>query len=253
MESIVKRSASKSRSNADVAKAATGVVAVGLLVCFFNTTCCLVASEYDMRLIAQTFSAPEWVYCLDWLGQSTIVVALCYLGLELGYLIADCLSQRGCVAAVSRPRAMTALQWISSIGVAVSFLLHLVVLFSCECESGRYPAAPDANLEDIFGYLIELVPFVLVTVCVACLLLRLPAGGRRLRAIRRANAALRPHGIARWVSLCVGACLAPILTCLAIFLVVRAVVAIIVLVCFIAAASLFICLMPFFLGIALRN
>ena len=71
------RTYSSSSLSKDLAKVIFGTIAVCALAVFSSSIRCFVVSDYDIQLIAEAFSAPEWVYDLGWFGQASIVFALC--------------------------------------------------------------------------------------------------------------------------------------------------------------------------------
>lgn len=208
------RSAYTLRESTDIISTAFNVVAVAALAFLSGAAREFVSNEYDAQVIAQVFSLPDWVGCLGRLGDVSVTIALCYLGLELGYMVAGCLSRRGLIAKTVRSSAMTALQWVSFIMFTAAFLAHIIVVLNCVYDCGQYPMPGSTNLggaidDDVNRDLIEWAFYYVVGVVCTCLVFRLKPYGEHLRHIRRVNDLVRSQPVVRWVLMCAFALIVP--------------------------------------------
>lgn len=222
--------------NADViGTAVNAVVAVAFAICS-GLMSGLVANDLDMQLVAVAYSAPDWVAGLGWVGIASVILALCYLGLELGYSVLGCLSRRGHVKHAERPAFITALQWLSAMALCASILIHFSVLISCAAMAQQYPVAISSLDEIRVDHVGGISLVFLVCLLVSCPFVGLGPDGRFFFIRRFANEVLRPHRVARWLYMCLSMLIAPlvglavfVLACCA-WLLLKWVIAVIVLV-----------------------
>lgn len=244
MELVARKGMTRLKENTDIIGLAVNTVVVGTFAFFAGATRCLMANEYDISLIVQAFEAPEWINTLGWIGQAAVLISVCYLGLELGLSAVECLARRGLVTAPKRPAVMTALQWVSSVGMALAFSAHFIVFVVCRGGYKQYPLAGGEDLSDLALLATVFAVIFAVSIALMCVVFRLHPQGQRFSRMRRASAALKLHPVARWMFMCLVFSLFPILATCILTVVILAGMFII---SFIVALAMMAIIMPLFM------
>lgn len=187
-----------------VAATAARALAVLVLAFFSGTARSLVINSSDAAMLGELLLPSEWRLDFSWLGQASIALALCYLGLELGFSVTKCLYSYGLIRYVERPRSMWALQWVSAILLAAALAAHIAVVAANGYIAGASPLSSGSSSTSTAA---EMAAASLVCglppALIVCLLMRLRPKGRFLRRVRRRNAWMREHHVVRWTVMCV--------------------------------------------------
>lgn len=181
---------------------AARAIAVIALAFFSGAARSLVVSSSDTVVLGEAFLPPEWRLDFSWLGQASIALGLCYLGLELGFSVTRCLYAYGRIRYVERPRSMWALQWASAILLAASFAAHIAVVAGNGYIAGVSPLASGTSTSTAGDVAAVSLVCGLPPALIVCLLMRLRPKGRFFRRVRRINAWMRERHVARWFVMC---------------------------------------------------
>ena len=186
-----------------VAATAARALAVFVLAFFSGAARSLVINSGDAAMLGEMFLPPEWRVDFSWIGQAAIALALCYLGLELGFSVTKCLYAYGRIRYVERPRSMWALQWVSAILLAAAFAARIAVVVANGYIAGVAPlVSGPSNASTADGMTAAFLICGLPPALIICLLMRLRPKGRLLRRIRRRYVWMREHPVVRWAVMC---------------------------------------------------